>query len=345
MYFNLSVARLGLVTLLGACSPAVDDVPSLASGNGGSGKAAPGGVGGTQARGVGGATFSAEVTGRLPSVSRAGYFRDPEGATVLVEGLAPKNDVTYLRLNFQDAQGAPLIVSLDGENGSEASFLDVAVSPQNQAYFVRIQTAPGFAEQVPQVELAALNSAAEPGPALAVKLGELPIRELGAPCDSKGFDACVAQAFCVISDSQGSTTCQEGDNFRNSLCLSAPELVVNGDPVVVPRIEGASLWEPPPGCLAVELGSRPEALVRLHLGADLSELSLFTLAEGTPIDSAIALFRGCSADPKQALGCDDDGSGSMQPLLVTPGISAGDYIAVIEAVSGKGPISIRATSR
>jgi hypothetical protein len=275
------------------------------------------------------------------------YYRDATASEVLVLGTAPRNLVAQLRLSFRTADDRELDVDQDADGMTDGVFIDVPQEATNERFFRQFVNSPGFRETVPRVAVAAIGSDGDITDAVAADLSDAPARKLGEVCDPYGFDRCPSAAVCSPGVPNTVNRCRAVDEQRSSLCEAAPRIRLDGPTVEVQSITGASTWRWYEGCVAAELGQRPDTALRLELEAPVSELVLESLnGAASDTDAVLSLYRDCGLEETDALGCNDDRSEeSPEALLVLKNVPKGRYLVVVDAFRGTGPVQVRAYSR
>jgi hypothetical protein len=131
-------------------------------------------------------------------------------------------------------------------------------------------------------------------------------------------------------------SCVAVSKLQANACSTAPTL----DPAksrltAFGRAEGVSLWDPPPGCGQTSAVSRPEGVVRLHLGAAAPHLTITTALPETNFDTVLYLLPACAPAPLASAPCNDDTDGYTSTISADS-VAAGDYLIVVDSSQATG---------
>ncbi|MFO0672014.1 MAG: hypothetical protein U0235_20720 [Polyangiaceae bacterium] len=320
----LGFAVLGILVACGS-SPESDSPATGDDARGGAGT--PGG-------GSAGAPASVSATAGF-ALTDVAYVAATQGPRLLVAGRAAAHDDVFVRVEFLDATLAPKAVD-DGAGGSLSAIDLHAIADGAGAFFVENQSSPGFEHDVAAVKLSLRDAQDKPAPGdpRVVSFAQPAIRELGAACDSRGFDACAKDALCAPR-ANGYTCALESD-VRRDACATAPALdPAIGKNVTDGEVSAPTLWDAPLGCVqAGALGAPyPEAYVRLHLDAPEAALTLTTNDPATDLDTVLFVVPSCQGRSATPVACNDDDLGTTNSRLVLENLAAGDYIVVVQSAS------------
>ena len=278
--------------------------------------------------------------GLAPQITRMGFFRAPEGPTILIEGTEPEDDLASMRFTFQNAQGQPISIDSDGDQSPDLSSFEhpATALAVDGTYLLRLQSGQGLDTQVPKLVATPVDEAGHVGTAKIASPSTLPVRATGQTCDPKGFDVCGAGLSCSPGLVGATNRCASAAPMRDSQCSAAPVVTpTTAGAVAVGVAEGGSLWDAPAGCASADPKGRPEGVVVLRLVERADRLRLTTVSPRTTFDTTMYVMPGCPDDISGALGCSDDvpmGQGASE--LVLEGLPAGDYLVVIDSFDGLG---------
>lgn len=323
---------LGLVgmVMLAACgnSPNDEGAPN-ADGAGGAG----GGPGSA------GPVASASATAaRSFGLTDVAYVAAANGPRLLVAGRAAVREDVFVHVEFLDAALAPKTVD-DGAGGSLGAIDLHAVADGAGAFFVQSQSTPGFEHDVAALRVTLTDAEEKPAPGepRVVTFAAPAVRDLGAACDARGFDACAKDALCAPR--AGGFFCMAESELRATACTTAPAIDPGlGKNVTEGELASPSLWDAPHGCVQPgALGQPyPEAYVRLHLDAPLAGLSLTTADARTDVDTVLFVVASCAERTVAPIACNDDDLGTTGSRVVLADLAPGDYVVVVQSASFAG---------
>jgi len=283
-------------------------------------------------------TPSACLAGVAPQLTRVGYFG---GASprMIFQGNEPDEDLKSVGVEFLDASGNPKTVNLGSEDAPEMSgaiTLDARSAPPGAAFTLMSTPIQGFDALVPKIAATVTDAYGHASTRVVAAAAALPVRSAGQACDAGGFDTCATGNVCAPGLAGVENKCAAATTVRTAKCAAGAAL----DPATPKKrafgvVAGASLWEPPAGCVPAESLTRPETAVRLHLGALAPTLVVTTALPETDFDTAIYVIPACAATSAAALGCNDDVQG-FSSTLTLQNVPAGDYTIVVESIQARG---------
>lgn len=285
--------------------------------------------------------------GVAPTLDKVAYLRDVGGPVLLATGKDPDDDVEALQLRFyKPVSGgeAPVVVDLDNDGSPDSDRFEIALDRVGVLgdYFVRNQSAEGFELEVPRIKVTSVDSAGQASREVTANLANRVLAGRNGACDARGFsNGCTAAFVCMPGLPVRTGTCQPLADTRSAQCTAAPRL---GTPAnqwrTVGRVDGASLWDPPPGCVPGDASGRPESVATLKLATPARKLVISTANAETNFDTAVYLIPGACPDATaQALGCNDDAAGRVHGFaskLELSNVPAGDYLVVVESIPTTG---------
>ncbi len=276
--------------------------------------------------------------GTAPSLDRVGYFGGVS-PRILVRGSDADEDVASLAIEYLDASGNPgtFDISNDPESPDMSSGFEFdATGSAGPAFELSSEQASGIGSKVPKIAVTATDEAGHVGTRTISSVAPLPVRGLGQTCDSEGFDACGTGNACSPGIPSATNTCQPVASLRTAKSTSAPLLDPSKNVVTAfGNVAGASLWDPPIGCVGNDTTGRPESAVKLHLAKAASKLTITTALPETTFDTAVYLLPTSASEGAVALGCNDDDTGYASSLVLS-NVAAGDYVIVVESVQMRG---------
>lgn len=289
--------------------------------------------------------------GVAPTLSQLAYVGGAN-PRMLFRGTEPDQDVSRIDVEFLDAAGNAKTVNLSGdpENPDMRDRFAIDLDPRADnlgAIFFRENIASsGFDGMVPKVAATVTDAAGHVSARVVSSVGAVPSRTNGQACDERGFDACVSGSVCSPGLPDVANECASIAPLRTTKCTSAGAALdpAKGTTRAFGLLNGASLWDPPAGCVPNDATGRPESVVPLHLANAASNLTITTALPETEIDTALYLLPNCAAQGTAALACNDDTRGYTSTLSLE-NVPAGDYVVVVESISmrgGKFGVSIEA---
>lgn len=266
--------------------------------------------------------------GVAPSIAEVKYWRGP---TILTRGTDPDDDISLVHVEFLDSSNKPVIIDPDKMT---TTFDYPATNRSTGGIFFEQATPVANVEKiVSRVRVTAIDSLGHQSTPTTADLAYVTRAGDGITCDPRGFIACIQDYVCGpgISPTQGK--CVKLKTARTTACAADARLdPEKGITTAAGRIDGASLWDPPPSCNNPESVNRPEATVSLHLANPVSQLTVTTQRPETSIDTVLYLMPACATDTTTALGCnDDDMNGGYASSFTVKDVPAGDYTIVIES--------------
>ena len=274
--------------------------------------------------------------GLAPQIARLAFFHNATGGpTILVEGTEPEDDLSVIRFQFQNAQGAAISIDSDGDGVPDlASFdqeaLQLAV---DGAFFLRMQSGDGLDQQVPRLVAIPTDSAGHTGLAKIAAPSAIPVRASGQTCDVRGFDTCGPNLSCTPGIPGAMNKCASASPLRTAQCSAATVLTPTVSGATATGIaEGGSLWDAPAGCSTNNPTGRPEGVVKLHVVDRITRLTLSTVGAGTTFDTTMYVLPGCPNDTQDVMACSDDfpGAGGASQLELFD-VAPGDYLVVVDS--------------
>lgn len=277
--------------------------------------------------------------GLAPTIARMAFFRNAAGPMILLEGVEPEDDLSTIKFEFQNAQGATIEIDSDGNDVPDLSQfdLDAQGTAVDGTYFIRLQAGVGLDTQVPFLVAKATDSAGHQSAVKKVAPSNPPVRAAGQTCDPRGFDVCGANLACSPGVVGATNKCTSAATLHTAECAGAPVLVVTtAGASVVGQADGVSLYDAPLGCSSNDPRDRPEGLVTVRLPTRANSLTLTTARPGTTFDTTMYVLTGCPIDASEALLCADDGANSSASTLTLTDLPAGDYQVVIDSFGYAG---------
>ena len=258
------------------------------------------------------------------------------GPVVYLGGTDVDRDLAGVRLEFLDANGAPVLL-LDGNGDgvadlSEAFVPTAGVEATDGGYFVAVDVAQ-VADLSPRMAATVTDYAGLSSARLVLQRAFPPVRGEGEGCSTRGFDTCESGTRCW--GTPASAQCLGISTLQGQVCTAAPALsgagTTQGDTLPV------SLWDPPTSCATGDPRGAVEGVVRLTLAAPAATLTLSTDHPGTTFDTVLTLLPSCGAG--LPLGCNDDVNtalGQRRSTLVLQNVPAGDYLVVVDGFDAAG---------
>lgn len=278
--------------------------------------------------------------GLAPAITRLAFYRSTTsaGPYILVEGTEPEDDLSNLHFDFQDAQGHPAVIDLDGDGTEDVppSFDHPSTGlAVDGTFFVRLpDLAVGLDQKVQRLVAIPSDLAGHTGDAGVTTPTNIPVRNAGQSCDARGFDICAANLSCSPGTVGAANTCKSASPLRTAECSAATLLIPSAAGTkVVGVAEGGSLWDAPEGCSTNNPTGRPEGVVKLRLAQRADRLVLSTIGPSTGFDTTLYVLSGCPDTAADALGCADDArdAGTSSSILVLTDLPAGDYLVVVDS--------------
>lgn len=276
--------------------------------------------------------------GTAPQIERLAYHIVGDASEILVDGIEAEDDLKALFIEFQDRNGAPVLLDLDADGTPESENFNVDVFGRalDGRFLFRLDQSPSFSAAVDQIVVTPVDDHEHIGEPVSARLGRPPVRGFNQACDSFGFDVCTNGAACTPDDSGDSSRCRVLGPMQSERCENAPVIEPGESVVVSGDAFGASLWDPPNECAANSPLNRPEGAVILHLAEPVAGLRIRTDYEGTNFDTIVYLTEGCPREITAALGCDDDGGLGVFSDLDIGFVPAGDYLIVVDSYDAAG---------
>lgn len=274
--------------------------------------------------------------GVAPDLSKVAYFGGSE-PRMLFRGSEPDEDLKSLTIEFLDASNNPKAVDLlDDGSTSTGITIDATRSAFDTRFFVESSPVASFASLVPRIAVTASDLAGRASARVIAAATTTPVRAANQACDPDGFDKCGTNFVCAPGLPDVANKCTSAVTLRSKRCTAHPALDPKKGLVrAFGKVEGASLWDAPPGCVPNDAKGRPEAAIPLRLDAPASTLTITTALPETDFDTAVYLIPSCAASSSNALGCNDDEIG-FASRLVLKDVPAGDYTIVVESISMRG---------
>lgn len=273
--------------------------------------------------------------GLPPTISKLGFFSNPMGPQILVEGTEPEDDLATIHFTFENSSGQPIQIDSDGDGTPDLASFDYPASGASVdgTFFIRLQAGVGLDGQVPKLVAQGIDQAGHQGTAKIASPSALPVKQNGQACDPLGFDSCAAGLACAPGLVGVANNCTQASKLRAPICAAAPVLVPTAEGATVIGVTGAvSLWDAPEGCSSNDPTGRPEGVVTVRLTQAASTLVITTARPATNFDTTVYLMSGCPDDSLGALGCGDDtpGVGTASTLTLT-NVGPGDYLVVVDS--------------
>jgi len=270
--------------------------------------------------------------GLPPEVTKVAYLNGQGGTRILVTGTEPEDDIDSVLIEFLDNAGSPVLIDLDSDEvpESDSFVLNAQGSSTDGTFFVRLDPSGEFESQVKQIAVTATDLFDHEGARKTTKLVASPIRSTGQGCDPRGFDVCNANSACVQATNGTTWSCRDKNQLRKAECSAAPELALDGTPLVG-FADGGSLFDAPSGCSSGDPTGRAEGVVRLILESPAAKLTLSTNNPGTSFDTVLYLVKACGETTDAPLGCADESEASAAATLELDLVPAGNYLVVIDS--------------
>jgi len=270
------------------------------------------------------------LPGVAPALSRLGYYVDSLGPRIIFDGSDGDADVVSYRMQFFDANDAPVAINHDSEDSTPpvTETTGTIAAQTDTSFFVRLLPSDVLIQEVTGVRVSVLDSADRPSNVLLATRSEAPTRGLGATCDEHTFNQCSDGGTCTDFGDQH--RCASPSEAQASACLASLVLNPGGG---VTRVRGSlrsSLWDAPPGCsMAI---NQDDSVVKLVLNDQASRVVLSTDHPYTGFDSVLYLLSSCSAQPTLAR-CNADQSMPLdaQAVLTVLNLPAGEYYVVVDS--------------
>ena len=283
------------------------------------------------------------ATAASPTLAQFAYVPSASGPHMLFPGVDQADDLASMHVEFLDAQGKPLSIDMTGHNDMASAFeLTVGAATSLGTFFFDNQAAVGFDSMVPQLAATPVGASSGSGTRVTAKLAAPPLKGAGQACDPRGFIGCTTGNLCAPAAQPGSYVCTAAATVLGNVAKAAPTLDPAKKTMAYGYAVGASLFEPPAGCLANGAKGRPEGVVKLHLASPVAALEISTSRQETNFDTVVYLLPGAvaSAANATAIGCNDDTQGTSSTVLAQ-NLAAGDYTIVVDSVSaGDGEFAI-----
>jgi hypothetical protein len=272
--------------------------------------------------------------GLPPEITKLAYLNGQGGTRIVVTGTEPEDDIDSVLVEFLDNAGLPVLVDLDSDQVPESDRFEVNAqgSSDDGVFFVRLDPSAEFESQVKQIAVTATDLADHEGTRKTTKLVASPVRSAGQGCDPRGFDVCNANSACVQAATGTTWSCRDKNQLRKAECAAAPELALDGTPLVG-FADGASIFDAPLGCSSGDPTGRSEGVVRLILESPAAKLTLSTNHPGTSFDTVLYLVRACGETADASLGCADESESSAAATLELELVPAGNYLVVVDSWS------------
>jgi hypothetical protein len=285
--------------------------------------------------------------GVAPTLDKVAYLREVGGPVLLSAGKDLDDDLASLQLRFyKPVPGgeAPVVVDLDNDGNPDSDRFDIDLDQVSAFgdYFVRNQSAEGFDVEVPRIKVTALDSTGQASREVTANIATRTLVGKNGACDARGFsNGCTGDLVCMPGLPVVVGRCEALLDARRAQCTAAAPLgAAAGNWRAAGRIDGASLWEPPAGCVPGDAKGRPESVVALKLVRAATKLVISTANPETNFDTAVYVLPGsCPDSTVQPLACNDDAAGRVHGFaskLELSNVPAGDYLIVVESIPSKG---------
>jgi hypothetical protein len=259
---------------------------------------------------------------------------------MLFLGTDPADDISSLHIEFLDGTGKPVMVDLSG-GGDYQSSVDLMVPAEDTTegvFFEDVSAAVGFDKTVPALAVTPVGSATGSGTRVKATIEPPQVVGAGAACDLRGFATCVAGDTCISGTFDGgvaAATCVPTASAQDQAAAAAPVLDPTTTSVFATGYAmGPHIWgDAPTGCAAAGVVGLPEAIVQVHLPADVPSLTVTTNNPETTQQVVVFVLTGTGEYVGDAaLGCND----GTPAILTLPNLPAGDYTVVIESTLAAG---------
>ena len=286
-----------------------------------------------------------------PSLSQVAYVTTTNGPMLLAAGTDNADDVIEMKLGFQDSKGAAVLVNVTNDDkAQQVATLTTTdgYSITDGAFLFHVDPAATFSQAVNKVTFATVDAQSHSSTISTGTLGPATSRGSGSTCDYRGFNYCSGASACYPGTPSGKNTCQPVGAVQPSLCKVAPVIDPTSTSLVITGYNvGSSIWEPPAACVTDNGFGHPETVVKLHLPAAATLLTVTTDRRETHMDTVVYVASACGASATQVLGCNDDTSfGNVTSTLALPGVVAGDYYIIVDSMSNDGgPFGLTVTTQ
>ncbi len=274
------------------------------------------------------------VAGSPPSLSNFAYYSTTQGLKILVSGEDQDDDLTHVVLEFLDSSGGPIELDLDNDGTPDSNSFEINARGASNAgeFFVQLQPADNFAQLVQGLAATPMDSQRRTGNRMTTRLANPPSRRRAETCDPLGFDACRSGDICYPGIPGVANSCSPIEGQRMRTCADAPVLnPAQGKNHAASVTGGASLWDAPRGCAALDPTGRPEGAVMVDLPDGAQRLTITTDLPGTGFDTVLYVIDGCALNSDTILGCHDNVATGVGSELVLTNLPVGRYLVVVDS--------------
>jgi hypothetical protein len=278
--------------------------------------------------------------GEAPTITRVMYLRQPDSATIQVEGNDADDDVAIIRLEFMDSKDQPVSIDLDGDGSRESTTFDADAHSASSGgkYFYRFESSLNFSELVGKIAMTVIDRGGLMSPRTAAALIDPPQRNIGQACDPRGFDACRSSACLPGIVGAANNRCVAISPARTSACSQAKALEpAKGITTIRGEISFPSLYDAPAGCASNDPRLQAERMIKLVLPTAAARVVLSTNNNYTNFDTVLYVVSTCDSMPALAW-CSDDRRGMERPSLAQlelVNLAAGTYFIVVDSFNAE----------
>lgn len=283
--------------------------------------------------------------GEAPELTNFAYQTTENGYRIRAAGLDPDDDIWRIVLDFQDDTGAPVMLDLDNDGNPDSSTFEIDARGRSKdgSFFVEIEPTQTFADAVERISAKPVDASRREGNRLEASLTRPPVQRVGQSCDPMGFDACRANDVCYPGVIGEQNTCAPLEGQRRRVCMDAPVISPRtGVTTALGVALGASLWDPPLGCAALDPKGKPDAAVILDLPDGAQRVTLSTDLAGTGFNTIIYVIDGCEFNRDPVIGCQDNAPDTIASELVLEDLASGRYLIVVDAWNFGGAFELEA---
>lgn len=272
--------------------------------------------------------------GEAPAITDFAYYTTNDGYRILIAGTDPDDDIWRVVLEFLDTSGAPVVLDLDNDGNPDSSTFEVDADGRsdNGTFYLALEPTQTFVDAVQGLAAVPYDTRQRQGSRLETTLRRPAPQRVGQSCDAWGFEVCNTGDVCFPGIAGESNSCTPVEGRRNRTCQDAPVLnPVLGLTKAAGVALGASLWDAPAGCAALDPKNRPEGVVNLDLPNGAQRVTLTTNLPGTGFNTVLYVVDGCAHNQDPILGCHDNMPGTINSELVLENLPAGRYLVVVDS--------------
>jgi hypothetical protein len=268
-----------------------------------------------------------------PTIEKATYVSTTSGGVVIAVGSDAASPLTSVNVEFFDAKDHSIGFDTTGSGTLDTSFISTNGITNTAGTFVwHIDTTTNFVNAITRLKLTPSDAASNSGEPLTVNATPISVRDAGAACDTRGFDACPVAHLCWPDASITTGSCQTISSKQTAACEGARTIRVGTKPVrTAGRFTTVNLWSPPVDCSTPNSQSAPDTVVHLKVTADTAKLLISTNTPETNVATVVYLLASCDTIPTIDKCSDRSlGAPSADAELKLTDVAAGDYYIVLE---------------